>query len=707
MKKNRGVISIFISLILVPIMVLSMLTVDIAKLEYARSIVENSNELALQSVLSRFDSNLKNVYGLFASNNTIEDDITKLVTLSVNGASDKSDAVNLNNIAVKNVSIKAVENTSLQNQDVLKFQILEYMKFRGLVSLTYGFLNKLKGFEGKDKEIEATQERVKAEDAFGKYKEKLLDLYKKFEKLAEKENEYLNAEKGQLYKSIVGAKSPSEIEKVIENYLKDKYDIYFKKIPDFDREGEAKSAIPMGETQYTKSFPDLQKSLQKKDKKDKALQDLEDAKTRIRNLDYQYLNYHNNSVNAGSLKSYGKYPIDELIGLSTNLNPDSEHFLKNYSDFDDIIIGLTLKRSKKGNQYNEIWEDYVSIFRAVDGDSRAHADVKTEIRNSFPELSDKYSQKYFSNFMKKYYELYQNGTIDKKLQEELGKGYGEVKKALKAARDNIQKAIDTFSEIDDAIEEVKGAYEDAKAALEAWKAKAQQITDEEVKSQNMADIQLMENQLNEDYSLDKLKELMDLEKKYLEHIKKVLESVRLSGDETKFVSDGFKPNDFSKKLYKNKNYYDVTVEGEGKIEDLLKWLKEEVFKKLEALNKGDFKKEADKKEKDVLDDTDPEDSELEIPKLPEVGDMGVPVTPEGKPSDDGKKSALSALSNSIKFFANAGSLANLLENSANVLLLTEYGTEMFTNYLDREGADTENTKQKLLSGIEISKIASP
>ena len=65
-RKTQGVISVFLILILVPVMVFSAMLVDGSRMVSAKAIAQEASDLAALSVLSDYNGTLKDEFGLFS-----------------------------------------------------------------------------------------------------------------------------------------------------------------------------------------------------------------------------------------------------------------------------------------------------------------------------------------------------------------------------------------------------------------------------------------------------------------------------------------------------------------------------------------------------------------------------------------------------------------------------------------------------------------
>ena len=69
-KRIKGSISIFLVIIMVPMMCLSGLIVDGSRVELAKASMSSAGDLTMNSALANYDTVLKDVYGLFAMSQT-------------------------------------------------------------------------------------------------------------------------------------------------------------------------------------------------------------------------------------------------------------------------------------------------------------------------------------------------------------------------------------------------------------------------------------------------------------------------------------------------------------------------------------------------------------------------------------------------------------------------------------------------------------
>lgn len=143
--KNRGVITVFVTLIMVPIVVFTGTMVDLARLKLYSSLAVVAADSYGEAVLSEYDNVLKEMYGLFSitqtedGKNAIEKYARQAAyTFNPNGDDGKlSGFMPYKNATVK-ISHSAVEGATLNNPNVLLSQISAFMKFRAAEELLSG-----------------------------------------------------------------------------------------------------------------------------------------------------------------------------------------------------------------------------------------------------------------------------------------------------------------------------------------------------------------------------------------------------------------------------------------------------------------------------------------------------------------------------------------------------------------------------------------
>ena len=183
LRKNiKGAVTVFVTFLLIPAILISGTAVDLARLHTARSILHDANQLAANSVLTQYNALLQDLYGLygFAQEDPILANLVdEYIKVAVFGepTTDKS----LGTLQLfygsdisSDTSFKS--DFSLENEVVLRRQIEEYMKFRGPVLIVKEILDALESNNLKaDKEI--IEKKAEIDEQIAMLHDKYSELY--------------------------------------------------------------------------------------------------------------------------------------------------------------------------------------------------------------------------------------------------------------------------------------------------------------------------------------------------------------------------------------------------------------------------------------------------------------------------------------------------------------------------------------------------
>lgn len=187
-KKQQGVISVFLSLILLLTFLFSGVVIDGGRIYAARNIVSGAGQLSLNAGLSNYDTALKDAYGLIAMSETPEELETNLKTYFVDSLSscgiteeDYNTALVFLEIAAseESFSAKGVENTQICQGYVMEQQVLDYMKYRAPITMGTEIIDKLKSTKDMEEAKVVANDEVETSKALSdveKHLKKLKDL---------------------------------------------------------------------------------------------------------------------------------------------------------------------------------------------------------------------------------------------------------------------------------------------------------------------------------------------------------------------------------------------------------------------------------------------------------------------------------------------------------------------------------------------------
>jgi len=205
-EKTKGAISLFLVIILVPMLTLSGLFVDASKVNLGRAMAESAGDLTLNTALTNYDSDLKELYGLMATAQSMDDLFERLegyyktcimssgvseaeaetyageIMAQLGVVSATSDTADIMNMQVVDFAVEQLENANLANATILEKQIVDFMKYRAPINTGLSFLNSLKSFSTLSKQTELVEKKQKYYEAqqgvMGHLQEAWIDIAK-------------------------------------------------------------------------------------------------------------------------------------------------------------------------------------------------------------------------------------------------------------------------------------------------------------------------------------------------------------------------------------------------------------------------------------------------------------------------------------------------------------------------------------------------
>ena len=193
MYKCRGSVSIFLALVLLPMLTVASIFVDLSRVRMGKAVVETSADMALNAAISQYDNMVKDIYGLFTTSQDIDEIYDKLeqyykkaimeqgidesdaayISSNIMGVffTQSSETDNLLQIESKSFKLEPVANTSLINPVFMKSQIVEFMKYRAPIKGGLSLLEGLKIFN----QIQDQMEVIDKKNSYYKAKEELVD----------------------------------------------------------------------------------------------------------------------------------------------------------------------------------------------------------------------------------------------------------------------------------------------------------------------------------------------------------------------------------------------------------------------------------------------------------------------------------------------------------------------------------------------------
>lgn len=201
---QRGAVTVFLTLILVPVIVVCTCFIDLSRVKLAQGMVKSAGDLAMNTALTSFDQTLNEIYGLLASCQSREevvDSVDRYFMESLSSRELETSQVqqfikSLNNLLGKaeeteevndllcitmndgSFALEEVENGNLTNPAVIKEQIVNFMKYRSVIDGTQELVAMLTESANAAKNVKENSEMIKAQQDAAEAEEEALDKLK-------------------------------------------------------------------------------------------------------------------------------------------------------------------------------------------------------------------------------------------------------------------------------------------------------------------------------------------------------------------------------------------------------------------------------------------------------------------------------------------------------------------------------------------------
>ena len=203
-KKTKAAISIFLILILVPMLTLGSVFVDTSRFVMAQSVATSAADLTLNTLMTNYDKELNEYFGLIASCQDMEefkketksffkrcitsagveatdaDYFTNKIFAIAEGDVSYDDLLQLALVSEGDSLVTEVEDGDLSNASLIKTQIVEFMKYRAPINAVSDFLSNLldasKTVEDADEIAEMTEKKTEFYEEENNLMRLLLDL---------------------------------------------------------------------------------------------------------------------------------------------------------------------------------------------------------------------------------------------------------------------------------------------------------------------------------------------------------------------------------------------------------------------------------------------------------------------------------------------------------------------------------------------------
>lgn len=168
--RKKGTISVFLTIILLPVLLLGGMTTDASRIFMAKVVISDAGEMTMNAALAQYNEDLHDEYGLLVMDRppeAMKSELEQYFNGSLNGTGmpGEGDYDRILDLLTKKFDAVNVVGSEIYQTEVEKQQILEYMKYRAPVCLTELVVDKLKQLKDTKKMAEAMKKQMKFGEA--------------------------------------------------------------------------------------------------------------------------------------------------------------------------------------------------------------------------------------------------------------------------------------------------------------------------------------------------------------------------------------------------------------------------------------------------------------------------------------------------------------------------------------------------------------
>ena len=257
----RGSVTVFLVLILLPMVTYSTMIIDASRLQSVRTNIAGAGDLTLNAALSEYNRQLEEMYGIFVNCKTADEMKNALQSYFQQTVQSSLIGQNLNKRQSKDLTDKTVDlimnvedipeeeradflatalvdfacepvaHSAAANPAILKRQIIDYMKYRGPISIATGLLDKLSYMKNASAQTDVVDKKREFSDQYADFAEACRALMQKidgeYNMSAFGFNQLLRQENGKYVMQTLLDKTKEDLQYATAFYLLNAHSPYF------------------------------------------------------------------------------------------------------------------------------------------------------------------------------------------------------------------------------------------------------------------------------------------------------------------------------------------------------------------------------------------------------------------------------------------------------------------------------------------------
>ena len=275
MKNSKGAVTVIVTLLLIPSILVSGTAVDVARIYSAKSIVQDANSLGANAAMAQYNALLKDLYGLYGIEDTkLQSMVNDYIKIALFGDSNTNKGMGTFQPfygSDSSLSISVSSEHNLGELEILQRQIEEYMALRAPVVIADDIMDIIDSMKKVSADANVIKQKLDIDDEL----EEIHEIYKKIYQTIGKLDEYPNEE------TIILKNVNDVLEEINGQFgdLKTERETYAKLKTDFEEtKNKFESEMKKLSTELAIKEADKVALNSEKSKKEQALSSAEDRK---------------------------------------------------------------------------------------------------------------------------------------------------------------------------------------------------------------------------------------------------------------------------------------------------------------------------------------------------------------------------------------------------------------------------------------------
>lgn len=193
MKNSKGAVTVIVTLLLIPSILISGTAVDVARIYSAKSIVQDANLLGANAAMAQYNALLKDLYGLYGIEDTkLQSMVNDYIKIALFGDSNTNKGMGTFQPfygSDSSLSISVSSEHNLGELEILQRQIEEYMALRAPVVIADDIMDIIDSMKKVSADAGVIKQKLDIDDELEEIHEIYKEIYQTISKLDDYPNE--------------------------------------------------------------------------------------------------------------------------------------------------------------------------------------------------------------------------------------------------------------------------------------------------------------------------------------------------------------------------------------------------------------------------------------------------------------------------------------------------------------------------------------